>query len=134
MILIIILAAFGLIGIIAGIWAFVNDFLTIRRNGWSLLCPPHYLSTLVLGVLLSWVSWQFEVIGYPLYYDDGRWWFVGKPFFVACFDHRGRGYIGFLSEPSVIGNAIFWFLVPRIVLSLHFTRLLTRKENPEHSQ
>ena len=118
--IIVILALLGLAGVIVGGWALVAAFLTARQpqrpSDWWLRCSV----MLVLGSLLGWAAWHFPlVLGYHRTFDDGRWWFAGLPFFEACFDSRGRDFIGEFTLPAVIGNAVFWFLVPQIVLFLY---------------
>ena len=46
------------------------------------------------------------------------WRIVGIPFYVAFFDKYGADYCGSFTHWSVIGNTIFWFLVPQIILGI----------------
>ena len=117
MIVIVPLALLGIAGLVLGIWALVAAFLTARRpvrpSHWWIRC----LITFVSGLLLGWAAWHFQLLlGYPLTLDHQRWWLVGVPFFAAAFDSHGRDFLGSLTLPALVGNSVFWFLVPQITL------------------
>ena len=124
---VVVLAFLGLGGMVVGTWALVAAFLPTSQfqqySHWWLWRS----AMLVVGVLSGWATWRFPlVLGYHRTFDDGRWWFAGLPFFEACFDSRGRDFIGEFTLPAAIGNVVFWFLVPQIVLSL-FVRLYSKR-------
>ena len=120
------LALVGLIGLALGAWALVS-ILTARR----LLRPPHWwvrcLVTLVAGLFLGWVVWRYQLlVGYPLPLGGQRWWVVGIPFFAAAFDSHGHDFLGSLTLPALVGNSVFWFLVPQIAL-FFYARAYTKR-------
>ena len=50
---------------------------------------------------------------YPLAGKNGEYYTVhGVPYLVAAFDAQGRDYVGALSLPFMLLNAVFWFLLP----------------------
>ena len=49
---------------------------------------------------------------------------LGFPFFAAWFSARGAGYIGILTVPLLVADAVVWFLVPQLVLAVMFRRRL----------
>jgi hypothetical protein len=55
-------------------------------------------------------------MGYPIHAEAEVGRIVGFPFFVAYFDSEGRDYVGVLTMPGVIANALFWFVAPQLVL------------------
>jgi len=44
---------------------------------------------------------------------------IGVPFFVAFVDASGKGGISLLTAPLALLNAVFWFLLPQLVLALY---------------
>ena len=43
---------------------------------------------------------------------------MGFPLLVAAFDQSGRDYVGTLTIPFFIGNAIIWFFFPHFILRI----------------
>ena len=52
---------------------------------------------------------------------------AGVPFIVAYFDAGGADYVGPLTMPAVVLNAVFWFLVPQIIMYVAFARRLRHR-------
>ena len=67
--------------------------------------------------------------GYPIPLADGRGRVIGIPFLVAIFDARGRDYVGPLTLPSAIANAIVLWVAPMIILAIYI-RHRQRKLRP----
>ena len=44
----------------------------------------------------------------------------------AYFDARGLDYVGAITLLSVAGNALFWFLVPQVLLYAALSRVRQR--------
>ena len=109
------LAVVGLIGLIVGF--FVSSSLRSRRKQDLFVARWATVAT-VLGGLLAVANFVSVGFSYPL--DGAR--VMGIPFLCAYFDHRGFDYVGPLSLPAAIANALFWFFVPKIVLFVAFIR------------
>ncbi len=120
MIIISVLAIIGLIGLILGFWSifYVNRF--IKSEAASPNWKKLYLTVLILGILIGVLSWPGTfLMGYPISSGIETIRVVGIPFIVAYFDSAGRDYVGLLTMISIIGNGIFWFLFPHIVLAIY---------------
>ena len=120
MMIISVLAIIGLIGLILGFWSiyYVNRFVGSERASanWKKL----RLCVLIIGLLIGVLSWPGTfLMGYPISSGTETIRVVGIPFIAAYFDNTGRDYIGPLTMLSVIGNGIFWFLVPHIFLAIY---------------
>jgi hypothetical protein len=125
------LAVLGLILIFVGfiaLWYCVRVAASIDR-------PKNWRSCLagavILGVALALASWPGTYwLGYPLgstYAGPGR--AVGIPFMAAWFDSEGRDYVGPMTLPAVCANAVFWLLVPSMILGAHGWRHRRRLAN-----
>lgn len=117
--IIIILALIGLLGMIMGIislfWA--------KKIGRSETPPKNWkklrMIVLAVGILIGLASWPSTYfMGYPYKGEKeahtGR--IVGLPIMVAYFDSEGRDYISPFTMPAVVGNFIFWSLLPHTIL------------------
>jgi hypothetical protein len=114
---IVILAAFGLFGVIAGMLALISNYRLPRGSGlpgnWSGL---RKLATFV-GAVVGLATWPLTYfMGDPISTPDGPGRVVGIPFFVAFFDSAGRDYVGPLTLPGAVANVAFWALFPQVVL------------------
>jgi hypothetical protein len=122
------LAILGLSGLVCGTLA----FRAIRRSatdGADCAVTRSRKIALKVGAGLGLASWPLTILmSYP-YADDmgsvGR--VAGVPFFVAYFDAKGFDYVGPLTMPAVVLNAVFWFLLPQIVMYVAFSRRLRRR-------
>lgn len=110
---VIILTCVGIVGVIAGVSASrAND--RFSKQG---AAPPAWPTLLrigrVFGIVVGVSTWPLTYwMGYPIATPDGIGRIVGIPFMVAFFDSRGHDYIGLMTILGVIGNGVFWFLVP----------------------
>jgi len=115
------LAVAGLAGIVSGVMALRRNLaaLQIRENRGSGSGQGVFTFVVLIGSLMGIGSWLATgLMGYPVETPEGVGRAVGVPFFVAFFDFRGRDYLGPLTIVAVVANAVFWFLVPQIFLSL----------------
>ena len=71
-----------------------------------------------LGLALAVASWPLTgFMAYPYAGTNGNPGRVaGIPFMAAYFDEQGRDYVGTQTMVAVLANAVFWFLVPRLVV------------------
>ena len=122
------LAILGLSSLVCGTLA----FRAIRRSatdGADRTVTRSRKFALVVGAVLGLASWPLTGwMSYP--YADatgsvGR--VAGVPFIVAYFDAGGADYVGPLTMPAVVLNAVFWFLVPQIVMYVAFARRLRHR-------
>jgi hypothetical protein len=129
--IIIILAIVGLAGIIVGIvslfWAKSLSKSEREPKKWKRI----RIIALLLGILIGVGSWPGTYfMGYPYKgekaTETGR--VVGLPMMVAYFDSEGRDYVGPFTMPAVVGNSIFWFFLPHIILVM---REKIRKRNAQ---
>jgi len=112
----------GLAGLVYGIIA----FRSLRKRATTDASVPvvRWRSiALAIGVVLGVASWPLTgAMSYP--YADGR--AAGVPFMAAYFDARGLDYVGAITLLSVAGNALFWFLVPQVLLYAALSRVRQR--------
>jgi hypothetical protein len=105
----------GLVGLVAGTYAFIRNRRDARRNSRARL----RIAILGLGALLAAAS---AAIIYPL---DDHTQIVGLPFTAAAFED-GADFVGPFTIPAFIANATFWFLLPQLVL----WQILARERQP----
>jgi hypothetical protein len=115
--IIIILAIFGLVGIILGIMS----LLWAKKIGVSEKPPKNWkrrrIIVIILGLLIGVASWPGTYfMGYPYKGETETGRVVGLPVMVAYFDSEGRDYISPFTMPAVVANFIFWLLLPHTVL------------------
>ena len=112
-----VLALVGLIGLIAGVFA----WRYVRRLSRASVLPARWrhfrIAAIALGLLLA--SGSYFAGYYPYSTSQGVGRVVGVPFMVAFFDGAGRDYVGPLTLPAAIGNFVVWFLLPQIALALY---------------
>lgn len=106
------LAALGLIGIVAGTLAWRH---AAPRSGRAAMIVAYGIGAGL--ALLSWFA--RDSLAYAGEGPNGPGTVIGIPFFVAFIDSAGKGGITFLTIPLALANAAFWFLLPQIVLALH---------------
>lgn len=112
-----VLAAVGIVGILTGAIAFVSNALLPEIGqvpvGWK-RCRR---CSILIGVLLGAGALLFgHFLSYRVKEADGFGRVVELPFTVAYFDREGFDYVGWITIPATVGNAVFWFLVPQFLL------------------
>ena len=107
------IAIIGFLGILFGFGAilYVNRFVKSEHadHSWARLRIIVLLTGLIIGIL-SWPA--TGLMGYSLSSNGQTFRVVGIPFMVAYFDINGHDYVGPIAFPSLIGNVVFWFLLP----------------------
>ena len=96
----------GLAGLVAGVVAWLRN----RRAPRTTVART---ASLGVGALLAAVS---ICVSYPL---DASHRIVGFPFMVAVFEKSGthwQDFVGPLTVPAYLGNALFALMLPQIVL------------------
>ncbi|MEJ2175855.1 MAG: hypothetical protein P8Y76_13355 [bacterium] len=105
------LAALGLIGIVAGTLAWRH---AAPRSGRAAKSVAYGI-----GLVLALLSWfARDSLAYAGDGPNGPGTVIGIPFFVAFVDATGKGGVTFLTVPLALLNAVFWFLLPQFVLAL----------------
>jgi len=106
------LAALGLIGIVAGAlaWRYAAPRAGRAAKGVAYAVG----AALALGSWLARESLAYAGVG-----PNGPGTVIGVPFFVAFVDASGKGGISLLTAPLALLNAVFWFLLPQLVLALY---------------
>jgi len=105
---------------VAGILAFRAN-IRFQNQG----ATPRTWSTLrvrvrVFGIFIGACSLPLTYwMGYPIDTPKGVGRIVGIPFFVAFFDSAGRDFVGPITMLGALGNCVFWFLLPQIVLFVY---------------
>ena len=130
--IIIILAIVGLVGIALGIISLFWAKSLGRSEGAPKNWKRMRIIALVIGILIGVASWPGTYfMGYPYKgekaTDNGR--VVGLPIMVAYFDSEGRDYVGPFTMPAALGNSIFWFFLPHIILVMR-EKMRKRKAQP----
>jgi hypothetical protein len=102
--------------VIAGFAGIILGGLALRPNRRN--APQrHFAAAIVIGVCIGFATWPLTIwMAYPFEVEGDPGYVVGIPFFVAYFDSAGRDYVGPLTLPATIGNCLFWFFVPQLVL------------------
>ena len=117
-VLILILASVGIVGIVSGVvaWRFLRG-LTATKSGRKLATLR--LAALIIGIAAAGASWPLTGrMSYPYAETNGNVGRVaGIPFMAAYFDAHGFDYVGPLTMPAVLGNALFWFMIPQLALA-----------------
>jgi hypothetical protein len=120
MMIISVLAIIGLIGLFLGFWSIFYVKRFVKSEAASPNWKKLHLTVLIIGLIIGVLSWPGTfLMGYPISSDVETIRVVGIPFIVAYFDSAGHDYVGPLTLLSIIGNGIFWFLIPQIVLAIH---------------
>jgi hypothetical protein len=114
----------ALIGVVLLVWA-IRSFIFVRRSLADDSLPKswrrrRFIAFVVGAVLAISTLWH----AYPL--NGGT--AAGVPFMAAWFDAKGRDYVGAITLPAMLGDLVFWFLVPQIVLAF-FVRKHFRSDN-----
>lgn len=117
--LILVLALAGVAGIVVGWSAFRFVRSAAGAPGAGNLAALQRIA-IVVGFALGIASWPLTgLMRYPYGTPHEVGHIAGLPFFVAYFDAAGHDYLGSLSLPSLLGNAVFWGLCPQVVLAGH---------------
>src|SRR5712691_11455951 len=95
MVLVVIFAVLGLVGLACGVFA----LRSIRRTSRMDEVPPRWRgmrwAAVGVGAVLGVASWPLTFwMGYPIPTPEGPGRVVGLPFFVAFFDSARRHYVG----------------------------------------
>ena len=112
-----ILAVLGFIGVLLGIGAIPGG----KRLAHNVPSRRHYaiqrIIALAIGLVIA-VAYFFycEIIGYPLTIEGDRGFAMGIPFLAAYFDSQGCDYVGPFTRPAIVGNCVFWALLPHLCL------------------
>ena len=108
------LAALGLAGVIAGLFAIRYCAAARRDARWRAVRAASYAA----GALLAVGSYALRGrLSYAGEGPEGPGTVVGIPFFVAFTDASGAGGVTFLTVPLALLNALFWFLLPQLLLA-----------------
>ncbi len=70
---------------------------------------------------ISWMASLFLAaascfVSFPHRAESETYRVFGFPFFAAAFDEAGRDYVGPLTAPAMLGNAVFFALLPQFAL------------------
>ena len=123
-----VLAILGVIEIILGFFAMRFTKRICESNEKYLFQRRLRKVSLIIGAGLAIASWPLTYfLGYPYGtgVETGR--VVGIPFIVAYFDSAGRDYISSFMLPAIVGNSVFWFAVPHIMLAIYLMYIRGRK-------
>jgi hypothetical protein len=119
--LIIAFASLGLVGIFLGAraWRYASRCAAQASTAapWMWLRIGAFLVGLALAIASLLLILRFS---YPA--PDGSGRIVGWPFFVAYFDPAGDDYVGWITYAGVLGNFVFWLLVPQFLLAAYARR------------
>ena len=106
-------ALFGLFGIVFAVAA-------IRANKRLAASGTASKDWLMARRLSGPIGLVLGIASYFIWYnvhDGGQTWRVmGFPFFAAAFDSRGSDYVGITTIPAVIGNFLFFAMLPQFIL------------------
>ena len=94
---------------------------------------PHQHSTHPLAFLaITLIAGILLVVSIPFHqYPYQRGTAIGFPFFASWYDESGRDFVGGITLPALLGDAVVWFLVPQLVLAYRVRRdLRSDGENP----
>jgi len=106
----------GLGGGAAALWANLRGAAPrLSPGAWRAAQLISVAAGVVFGLLSAALTFS---MGYPVETADGNGRVVGIPFFVAYIDRLGQEYLSSLSLAGLIGNGVFWFLVPKVVVFL----------------
>ena len=108
------LAALGLAGVIAGLFALRYCLGVGADARWKALRAASYALGLVLAVGSYVLRAQLSYAGEG---PNGPGTVIGIPFFVAFTDAGGAGGVSFLTVPLALLNGVFWFLLPQFLLA-----------------
>lgn len=124
------LSIVGLLGLGFGLWAHIylnrfKKFLPINHK-WKKFRTAVMIVGLVLGVL-SVPGTVF--MWYPFTYNGEMHRIFGIPFMAAMMDSRGHDYVGTRTLYCMIGNSVFWYVVPQIIFALYTKKTEARIKN-----
>lgn len=109
-------AVFGFLGIGAGFFSLRQNWrLSVSTDG--AISRKWVVILLVVGALVGIGTWPATYfMGYPVRVGNEVWRIVGIPFPAAFFDTSGADYVGWFTMPAVLGNGLFWFLLPQTTI------------------
>ncbi len=117
------LAIVGFVGIVVGVYCLSQNLKLTHSPAQGIHSRKSVVILLIIGAILGISTWPATFfMGYTVKLEEGIGRMVSLPFFVACFDAHGADFVGPLTMPEVIGNVIFWFLIPQIILLLVWKR------------
>ena len=127
-------ALLGFISIILGCFSLRQ----CRRFAVSPNKPPYWrflrITVLLLAIFmgLSQLDGIRYVPGYTVHAGRQEFTVVGFPFLVVVFDRDGNDFFSpFVSPLAMLGNAVFWFMVPHFFLSFYIRRTSLRQSGQE---
>lgn len=113
----VLLLAFAILGLailLLGVVALRHLWRTRDQIRQSILWRIGRSIAIALSIALAVAS---VFISYPYRTPEGAGRIVGFPFVAAYFDHAGFDYVGLITYPAALGNALVWFSVPWIALA-----------------
>lgn len=135
--IIVALAVVGLLGILGGVLA-ARSGARLSQAAPSAALATRLRFARLLGYGLAVATWPLTgLMSYPYVDDAGRPGRVaGVPFMAAYFNSRGHDFVGgLLTLVSLIGNAVFWGLLPRLaVVSFALAEARWRRPGPRGEQ
>jgi hypothetical protein len=106
--------------LVSGLMVLALEIFASRRNRTTAQAPNVVVAwrfvhkwRLLFGIPLAVASF---FMGYPTSGGGEEYKVIGVPFLVAAFDSAGRDYIGLLSVPSLVANALLWLFLPAVAL------------------
>lgn len=106
--------------LVAGLMVLALEIFASRRNHITAQAPDVVAAwrfahkwLLLFGIPFAVASF---FMGYPTSGEGEKYEVIGVPFLVAAFDSAGRDYVGLLSVPSLVANALLWLFVPAVAL------------------
>jgi hypothetical protein len=114
------LAAIGLVVLTAELFALRFAWRVCKQNAPDrqkriMFCVLLFGALVAVGTFV----WPF-VLSYPYQTESGSGRIVGVPFFAAFFDAQGVDFVGPLTLPAAVANAVVWGLLPLTLLSLRW--------------
>ena len=111
----------GIVGTVIGVISLCYNILISKKRSWFI--------AIVFGIFIAAGSvYGRGFLRYPVPEQDtrisgtnspgGMPYIIGIPFFVSFRDADGMGQGNPFPQPGLIANALFWFLVPQIILTI----------------
>lgn len=97
----------------------ITKSLTYVSTYWSIINRWKW----IIGIVLAFLSF---CVMYPFPVNEEIITVIGFPLVASALDESGRNYVGPLTMPFAIINALIWYFIPSIVLML-WTFLYSKK-------
>ncbi len=115
--IIVALAVLGLLGILGGVLA-ARSGAKLSQAAPSAAFATRLRLARLSGYALAVATWPLTGLMSYSYVDDvgrsGR--VAGVPFMAAYFNSHGHDFVGPMTIVGLIGNAVFWGLLPRLAV------------------